>query len=56
MKNNIEHFVPLSAVAVGILKDLPRIRSKCDFVFTTTGVAPLSGFARAKISFLTSKL
>jgi integrase len=48
VKNNVEHVVPLSDAAVAILASLPRIKGKSDFVFTTTGDAPVAGFSRAK--------
>lgn len=47
-KNGNEHVVPLSAAAVDILRDLPRIDGS-DFVFTTTGRTHASGYSRAKI-------
>lgn len=50
MKNGEPHWVPLSQAAMGILDDLPRIKGKDgkDFVFTTSGETPVSGFSRAK--------
>ena len=45
VKNKNRHEIPLSAPARALLADVPRIS---EFVFTTTGVAPVSGFARAK--------
>lgn len=38
--------VPLSAIAVKIINSLDKIGD--EFVFTTTGTAPVSGFSRAK--------
>src|SRR5262249_17317591 len=45
VKNKNRHEIPLSAPARALLAELPRIS---EFVFTTTGAAPVSGFARAK--------
>lgn len=51
-KNGKAHQVPLSDDAVAILEALPRVvtedGSPSDFVFTTTGTSPISGFSRAK--------
>jgi integrase len=47
-KNGESHEIPLSDMAVEILKDLPRIASKAGFVFTTTGQSSVSGFSKAK--------
>jgi integrase len=47
-KNDIEHVVPLSSLAIEILESLPRISSKAGYVFTTSGQTPVSGFAKAK--------
>jgi integrase len=44
-KNAEAHLVPLSPPAVAILASLPRVG---DYVFTTTGRTPVSGFSRAK--------
>ncbi len=44
-KNKHSHLVPLSAAVCSMLLDLPRIS---DFVFTTTGETPVSGFGKAK--------
>lgn len=48
VKNNNKHEVPLSDIAVEILKALPRIKTTKGFVFTTTRDAAVSGFSRAK--------
>jgi integrase len=48
VKNNNKHEVPLSDLAVEILKALPRIKTTKGFVFTTTRDAAVSGFSRAK--------
>lgn len=52
-KNSVLHRIPLSAPALRILKMLPKIKIKkeevdSDFVFTTTGKTPVSGFSRAR--------
>jgi integrase len=46
VKNNTQHTVPLAAVVREILQGVPRFGS--DFVFTTTGTKPVSGFSAAK--------
>lgn len=46
-KNAEAHDIPLSSAAVTVLKELPRIDGS-DFVFTTTGRSPLSGWSFAK--------
>jgi integrase len=46
-KNGRAHEVPLSTLAQDIIGALPRFAG-ADFVFTTTGVSPVSGFGRAK--------
>lgn len=45
MKADAAHVVPLSNAVVAILKDLPRLG---DYLFTTSGQAPASGFSKAK--------
>ncbi|MCB1465579.1 MAG: tyrosine-type recombinase/integrase [Rhizobiaceae bacterium] len=47
VKNATIHVVPLSPMVVGILRSLPRFL-KSDYVFTTTGRSPFSGFGRCK--------
>lgn len=49
-KNGRAHEVPLSKQAAGILHELPRFIGS-DFVFTTTGRSPVSGFGRMKRNF-----
>jgi integrase len=44
-KNGKPHVVPLSAYALGVLKEAPRF-TDCDFVFTTTHRSPVSGFSK----------
>ena len=46
-KNDQSHEVPLSAPAVSLLRSLPRFLAS-DWVFTTTGRSPVSGFGRVK--------
>lgn len=46
-KNATQHTVPLTPLAVSILSALPRFMDS-DFVFTTTGTTPISGFGRLK--------
>ncbi|MEZ5783203.1 MAG: site-specific integrase [Rhizobiaceae bacterium] len=46
-KNAKSHIVHLSKEAVDILSSHPRIVGS-DFVFTTTGITPISGFSKAK--------
>lgn len=46
-KNGLAHDVPLSSAVLSILGSLPRFAGS-DFVFTTTGTTPVSGFGRAK--------
>ncbi len=41
------HNVPLSKPVMDILHSLPRV-DDCDFVFTTTGRSPISGFGKYK--------
>lgn len=46
-KNGTMHVLPLSPQAVAILSEIPRFLDS-DFVFTTTGTTPISGFGRFK--------
>jgi integrase len=46
-KNGRAHEVPLSTTVLEIIQHLPRFVGS-DFVFTTTGTSPISGFGRAK--------
>ena len=48
VKNGNKHEVPLSDLAIEILKARPRIKTTKGFVFTTTRDAAVSGFSRAK--------
>lgn len=49
-KNGEPHDIPLSPEALDIIKGLPRIGHNMggEFVFTTTGDTPVSGFSKAK--------
>ena len=47
MKSGREHFVPLSDMAVDLLAGLER---QGEFIFSTDGTAPFSGFSKAKSS------
>lgn len=46
-KNSTAHIVPLSRQALDILRSLPRFLGS-DYVFTSTGRTPISGFGRFK--------
>lgn len=46
-KNGTPHIVPLSRQAVDILRSIPRFLGS-DYVFTSTGRTPISGFGRFK--------
>jgi integrase len=46
-KNAQAQDVPLSELALDILQSIPRFVGS-DYVFTTTGTTPISGFGRAK--------
>jgi integrase len=46
-KNSKAHEVPLSPMAVDVLRSLPR-SDRVDLVFTTTGRTPISGFSQFK--------
>jgi integrase len=46
-KNGSAHEVPISAPVITTLAHVPRFL-RSDFVFTTTGLSPASGFGRAK--------
>ena len=47
MKNRKPHDVALPEAARAVLRDLPRLQGS-DYVFTTTGKSPVSGFSKAK--------
>jgi integrase len=47
-KNRRLHDVPLSPLAREIIADVKKIAGKPGFVFTTTGITPVSGFSRLK--------
>jgi integrase len=46
-KSDRAHIVPLSPLALEIIKTIPK-QDKVDWVFTTTGKTPVSGFSKAK--------
>ena len=46
-KNDQSHEVPLSDAALEVLRSVPRFLGS-DYVFTTTGSTPISGYGRAK--------
>lgn len=46
-KNGSSHVVPLSSMAIDILRNIPKF-SNSDLVFTTNGQTPISGFGRLK--------
>jgi integrase len=46
-KNGEPHFIPLSRPAFAIIEGLPKVPGS-DFVFTTTGKTPISGWTKAK--------
>jgi integrase len=47
-KSNREMLVPLSDLAVELLESSPRFEG-CDFVFTSRGKRPVSGFSKARV-------
>src|SRR5262249_42140187 len=47
-KNGRTHEVPLSTLAIDVLRSVPRLDDP-DLVFTTNGRAPISGFSKAKL-------
>jgi len=47
-KNGRAHTVPLSPSALELIQGLPRIGGSQGFLFTTTGISPVSGESRAK--------
>lgn len=47
MKNGKSHDVHLSDAARAILREIPRLEDR-DFIFSTTGKTPVSGFSKAK--------
>ena len=46
-KNSEAHTIPLSRQAAALIERLPRV-ADCEFVFSTTGKTPVSGWSRAK--------
>jgi integrase len=49
-KTGAEVVLPLSATARKVLEELPRIEG-CEFIFTTDGRRPVSGFSTFKLKF-----
>jgi integrase len=49
-KTGTEVTLPLSLAARAVLADIPRI-DDCEFVFTTDGRSPVSGFSTFKLKF-----
>jgi integrase len=49
-KTNTEVKLPMSKVALSVLAEIPRIEG-CEFVFTTDGRTPISGFSTFKLKF-----
>jgi integrase len=47
-KNGQPHSVPLSDAAFAVLQELPRIKGRDGYVFTTDGEHPISGWGRMK--------
>jgi integrase len=47
-KNGEPHNIPLSKAAIDVLEALPRF-GRSEFIFTTTGHTPVSGWSKAKI-------
>ena len=47
-KNKLDHLVPLTDYVRELISGLPKIDSKKQLVFTTTGRTPVSGYSRAK--------
>ena len=48
-KNGQPHTIPLSILAAALIKKLPRL-GESEYVFTTTGETPVSGWSKAKAS------
>jgi integrase len=46
-KNGEPHTIPLSSAAQSLINALPRV-AESEFVFTTTGTTPISGWSRVK--------
>jgi integrase len=47
-KNKRPHDVPLSDASLAVISVLPRISGKPAYLFTHTGVTPISGFSKAR--------
>jgi integrase len=50
VKTDTDVTLPLSAAAMKVLEQIPRIRG-CQFVFSTDGRSPISGFSAFKLRF-----
>ena len=49
-KNNSEHDIPLSPLAISVLNTLPRLGSSPHFLFTTNMRSHVSGYSKSKIA------
>jgi hypothetical protein len=49
-KTKLDHLIPLSRAARGLLTEMPAVGTK-GWVFTTTGTTPISGFSKYKAAF-----
>nr|WP_069624737.1 site-specific integrase [Methyloceanibacter marginalis] len=47
-KNKEPHTIPLSKPALAIIEGLPKVEGDADYVFTTNGKTPISGWSKAK--------
>lgn len=47
-KNKQPHAVPLSDAVLEVLEALPKIAGKPEYLFTRTGITPISGFSKAR--------
>jgi len=47
-KNDRAHLVHLSDLVMEVIEALPRIGAGAEYVFTTTGAMPISGYSKAK--------
>ena len=47
-KNDRAHLVHLNDLTMEIIETLPRVGAEPEYVFTTTGVMPISGYSKAK--------
>lgn len=42
------HVVPLSDLAISVIESIPRLKTNANFVFSTNGSTPVSGFSKSK--------